>query len=83
MWPFSKRNGRAGNWLSQAQAQQAVKIYYASLDEGCWFGAVYFTEDDSFRLSASSKEDAIQTAQTLADEVFAKSGRRLPIQEGR
>jgi hypothetical protein len=83
MWPFSNSNERCGNWLSAAQARQAVKIYYADLDEGCWFAAVFISDDDIIRFPASSKEEAIETAQALAAEVFAKTGRSLPIKEGR
>lgn len=83
MWPFSHRVGRPGHRLSPAQAQRALRIYYADVDEGCWFAAVFFSEDDIFRLSASSKEDAIRTAEALAAEVFAKTGRKLPVHEGR
>lgn len=83
MWPFSRSSSRVGNWLTPSQAQQAIKVYYTDLDEGCWFAAVLLPQDEAIRLAVSTEEEARETAQALADEVFAKSGRRLSIQKGR
>ena len=79
MWPFSKKKPEPRGWLTVEQARQVTEIYYAERDVGCWFACAAIPGEGSVRLATSTEQEAAQTAKELADEVFAKSGRRLPV----
>ena len=84
MWPFSrtaKVPPRPKTWLTPEQAREVRKIFYADHDANCWYACARL-DADGIRLAVSSKEEAIAAARELSEEVFALTGRRLPVEEG-
>ena len=81
MWPFSKSSQRPKAWLTPEQAQQVTQIYYSSRDVGCWFACAVIPDEGSVRIATSTQEEAAALAQEIAQEVFAKSARRLQVRE--
>jgi len=82
MWPFRKREVVPEDWLSRDQARVVVKIFYADHDANCWYACARLPNGDGVRVAASSKEEAMGLAASLASEVRSKSGRVIAIEEG-
>ena len=83
MWPFSKNQPKKPEeWLTLEQAGEVTKIFYADHDANCWYACALLPNHEGVRIAAASQQEATELASALAQEVFAKTGRRFTVQEG-